>query len=354
MRCWWYSAGMEASDFRSIGRATQEELRRRALFLIERQGLSQGQAARLVGVHRQTVNTWVKRHREQGGDGLLDGRRVSSRRGKGILSAEEAGQIRAWIIEQTPDQLGLPFGLWTSRAVRELIERRFEKRLGLTAVQLYLQRWGLTPQKPLVRAKQRQPAAIAAWLETSYPAIAKRAKTMRAVIYWGDETGISNQDQIGRSYAPKGRTPVVVRTAKRITRSMISAVSNRGLMRFMLYEGALNADLFIAFLRRLIKDAGQKVILIVDNLKVHKAGKVQAWLTSHAHEIELFYLPSYAPDHNPSEYLNNDLKQQLPQQPQSGSEQELIRRTRSVLRVIQRSPERVRAYFRPEPVRYAA
>ena len=96
---------------------------------------------------------------------------------------------------------------------------------------------------------------------------------------------------------------------------MISAVSNRGLMRFMLYEGALNADRFIAFLRRLIKDAGQKVVLIVDNLKVHRAGKVTAWVKSHAHEIELCYLPSYAPDHNPSEYLNNDLKQQLRQQP---------------------------------------
>jgi transposase len=345
---------MQARDFRSIGRATQEELRRRALFLIERQGLSQGQAAQLVGVHRQTVNTWVKRHREQGGDGLLDGRRVSPRRGKGRLSAEEAGQIRAWVVEQTPEALGLPFALWTSRAVRELIMRRFGKRLGLTAVQLHLRRWGLTPQKPLIRAKQRQPAAIAAWLATAYPAIAKRAKTLRAVIYWGDETGISNQDQIGRSYAPRGKTPGVARTAKRISRSMISAVSNRGLLRFMLYEGALNAGLFIAFLRRLIKDAGRRVVLIVDNLKVHKAGKVQAWLTSHAHEIELFYLPSYAPDHNPSEYLNNDLKQQLRQQPQSASEQELIKRTHAVLRVIQRSPERVRAYFRPEPVRYAA
>jgi transposase len=345
---------MQARDFRSIGRATQEELRRRALFLIERQGLSQGQAAQLVGVHRQTVNSWVKRHREQGGDGLLDGRRVSPRRGKGRLSAEEAGQIRAWVVEQTPEALGLPFALWTSRAVRELIMRRFGKRLGLTAVQLHLRRWGLTPQKPLIRAKQRQPAAIAAWLATAYPAIAKRAKTLRAVIYWGDETGISNQDQIGRSYAPRGKTPVVARTAKRISRSMISAVSNRGLLRFMLYEGALNAGLFIAFLRRLIKDAGRRVVLIVDNLKVHKAGKVQAWLTSHAHEIELFYLPSYAPDHNPSEYLNNDLKQQLRQQPQSASEQELIKRTHAVLRVIQRSPERVRAYFRPEPVRYAA
>jgi transposase len=345
---------MEARDFRSIGRAAQEELRRRALFLIAQQGLSQGQAAQLVGVHRQTVNTWVKRYREQGADGVLDGRRMSPRRGKGILSVEEAGQIRQWIVKQTPDQLELPFGLWTSRAVRELIERRFGKRLGLTAVQLYLRHWGLTPQKPLVRAKQRQPAAIAAWLATSYPAIAKRARAARAVIYWGDETGISNQDPIGRSYALKGQTPVIARSAKRIARSMISAVSNRGLMRFMLYEGALNADRFIAFLRRLIKDAGQKVILIVDNLKVHKAGRVTAWVKSHAQEIELCYLPSYAPDHNPSEYLNNDLKQQLRQQPQSGSKEELIERTRSVLRTIQRSPDRIRAYFRPEPVRYAA
>jgi transposase len=345
---------MEARDFRGIGRAAQEELRRRALFLIERQGLSQGRAAQLVGVHRQTVNTWVKRHREQGGDGLLDRRRVSPRRGKGILSAEEAGQVRAWIVGQTPDQLGLPFALWTSRAVRELIARRFEKRLGLTAVQLHLRRWGLTPQKPLVRAKERQPAAIAAWLGTTCPAIAKRARAARAVIYWGDETGISNQDQIGRSHAPKGQTPVVARSAKRVTRSMISAVSNRGLMRFMLYEGALNADQFIAFLRRLTKDAGQKVVLIVDNLKAHKAGKVTAWAESHAHEIELCYLPAYAPDHNPSEYLNNDLKQQLRQQPQPGSKEELVGRTRSVLRTVQRSPERVRTYFRPEPVRYAA
>jgi transposase len=345
---------MEARDFRGIGRAAQEELRRRALFLIERQGLSQGQAARLVGVHRQTVNTWVKRHREQGGDGLLDGRRVSPRRGKGISSAEEAGQIRRWIVEQTPDQLGLPFGLWTSRAVRELIERRFAKRLGFTAVQLHLRRWGLTPQKPLVRAKQRQPAAIAAWLEAAHPAIARRARAARAAIYWGDETGISNQDPIGRSYAPRGETPVIARSAKRVTRSMISAVSNRGLMRFMLYEGALNADGFIAFLRRLTKDAGRKVFLIVDHLKVHKADKVRAWVESHRHEVELFYLPAYAPDHNPTESLNNDLEQQLRQQSQPGSGDELTKRARSVLRAIQRSPERVRAYFRPEPVRYAA
>src|SRR5689334_6769979 len=345
---------MEARDFRGLGRAAQEALRRRALFLIEREGMTQAEAALAVGVHRQTVNIWQRRYREQGEAGVLDGRRVSPRRDKGLLTAEKAGQVRGWLTGQTPDGLGLPFALWTARAVRELIERRFAKRLGLSTVRLYLQRWGMTPQKPLVRAKERSPAAIAAWLERDYPAITRRAKAQRAVIYWGDETGLSNQDQIGRSYAPKGKTPVIARTAKRITQSMIAAVSNRGLMRFMLYEGALNVDRFLTFLRRLVKDAGRKVFLIVDNLKVHHATSVKAWAASHSHEIELFYLPTYAPDHNPEEYLNGELKQKLRQRPQPDGKDELIRNARSVLRAIQRSPERVRAFFAPQPVRYAA
>ena len=161
---------MEARDFRGLGRAAQEALRRRALFLVEREGMTQARAALAVGVHRQTVNIWLKRYREQGEDGVLDGRRVSPRRGKGLLTDAEVRQVWAWVAEETPDQLGLPFALWTSRAVRELVERRFGKRLGLSTVRLYLRRWGMTPQKPLVRAKERSPAAIAAWLARDYPA----------------------------------------------------------------------------------------------------------------------------------------------------------------------------------------
>lgn len=345
---------MEARDFRGLGREPQEALRRRALFLVEHEGMTQGRAAVAVGVHRQTVNVWLRRYRERGEDGVLDGRRVSPRRGKGLLSAEEAGKVRCWIAAGTPDAIGLPFALWTGRAARELVERRLGKRLGLSTVRLYLQRWGMTPQKPLARARERSPAATRAWLERDYPAIARRAKAERAAIYWGDETGISNQDQTGRSYAPEGKTPVVVRTAKRITQSMIAAVSNRGLMRFMLYEDALNVECFLAFLRRLVKDARQKVFLIVDNLRVHHARKVKARVASHAHEVELFYLPAYAPEHNPDEHLNHALKQALRQKSQPDSKDELVRNARSVLRTIQRSPDRVRAYFAAEPVRYAA
>ena len=111
--------------------------------------MTQAEAALAVGVHRQTVNVWRQRYREQGEDGLLDGRRVSPRRGRGRLTEGEARQVRDWIAEGTPDRLELPFALWTSRAARELIERRLEKRLGLSTVQLYLRRWGLTPQKAL-------------------------------------------------------------------------------------------------------------------------------------------------------------------------------------------------------------
>src|SRR5215218_5050149 len=191
---------MDARDFRGLGRPAQEALRRRALFLIEREGMTQAEAARAVGVHRQTVNLWHKRYRERGEDGLLDGRRVSPRRGRGRLTADEARQVRGWIAEGAPDRLGLPFALWTSRAVRELIERRLAKRLGLSTVPLYLRRWGMTPQKPLVRAKERSPAAVAAWLEAAYPAVARRARAARAAIHRGDETGVSNRDQTGRSY----------------------------------------------------------------------------------------------------------------------------------------------------------
>ena len=176
---------MEARDFRGLGREAQEALRRRALFLVEQEGMTQGRAALAVGAHRQTVNVWLGRYRERGEDGVLDGRRVPPRRGEGLLTAEEADKVRGWTAAGTPDALGLPFALWTGRAVRELVERRSGKRLGLSTMRLHLRRWGMTPQKPLARARERSPAAIEAWLERDYPATAKRARAQRAVIYWG-------------------------------------------------------------------------------------------------------------------------------------------------------------------------
>ena len=244
---------MERTDFRGLGRDTQEALRARAVYLVLECGKSQGEAAEAVGATRQTVNRWVQRYSGSGDDGLKDGRRMSPRKGHGLLTAAEAKRVQGWIRDKCPEQLKLPYVLWTSGVVRELIRRRLGRQLGLSTVQLYLARWGFTPQKPLSHATQRSDAAIARWLQQDYPRIAQRAKRERALIYWGDETGVSNQDQIGRGYAPRGETPVVHKTARKFGTSMISAVNNRGLMRFMCYKGALNARLFIAFLKRLVQ-----------------------------------------------------------------------------------------------------
>ena len=217
---------MEHKDFRSIGRDAQEALRARAVYLVT-QGKTQGAVASVVGVSRQVVNQWMKRYRQSGSPGLRDGRRISSRKGRGALTAGESRRIQRWIKDKCPNQLRLPFALWTAQAVRELIQRKLGKKLGLSTVQLYLKRWGFTPQKPVTRATQRCPQKIAAWLEKDYPAIMRRAKREKAVIFWGDETGVNNQDQIGKGYAPKGQTPVLRQTAQRFSTSMISAISNR-------------------------------------------------------------------------------------------------------------------------------
>lgn len=345
---------MKRKDFRGLGRDAQEALRLRAVYLVVEEGKPQGEAAIAVGASRQIVNMWVRRHRQSGESGLLDGRRISSRKGRGSLTAGESRRIQGWIKDQCPDQMKLPFALWTAQAVRELIRRRLGKELGLSTVQLYLKRWGFTPQKPVTRATQRCPQKIAAWLEKDYSAIMRRAKREKAVIFWGDETGINNQDQIGKGYAPKGQTPVLRQTARKFSASMISAISNRGVPRFRLYQGALNVDLFIDFLRRLARDARQKVFLIVDNPRVHHAKRVVEWVAEHKNKIALFYLPAYAPEHNPDEYLNNDLKQQIKNKPRSDDRKALVAATRSILKSIQRRPARIRSYFRAKHVAYAA
>jgi len=238
--------------------------------------------------------------------------------------------------------------------VRDLVRARFSVRLALRTVSDYLRRWRFTPQRPIRRALERQDAAIQAWLAEHYPKIAARAKAEGAVIHWGDETGISNQPVYGRSFAPQGQTPVLRRPATRRTLSMISAVTNRGTLRFMLYEGALNAGLFLAFLQRLVRSAAGKVFLIVDNLQVHKAGKIQAWVAARRDQIELFFLPAYAPEHNPDEFLHSDLKRHLGRRPAAKDKAGLESRLRGYLRRLQRQPDRVRAFFQAPTTRYAA
>ncbi len=190
----------------------------------------------------------------------------------------------------------------------QLVHDRLGIKLPIRTVGEYLKRWGFTPQKPIKKAYEQRPAEVKKWLDEEYPQIAARAKAEQAEIHWGDETGLRSDDVRGRGYAPNGHTPVVRVNNKREGLSIISTVTNRGKVRWKIFEGAMHADLLIDFFKRLIKDADRKVFLILDNLKVHHARKVKAWLADHEDGIEVFYLPSYSPELNPDECLNADLK----------------------------------------------
>lgn len=344
---------MQERDGRSIPDAALEVLRERAVAMHEA-GNTQRAIASALGVHKNTVHRWLKGWRVAGPTALKAKKRGRRHEAKRLLDAEPAAEVQRLMIKHTPDQLDLPWALWSREAVHDLVRARFGVRLALRTVSDYLRRWSFTPQRPIKRALERQDAAIQAWLAEHYPKIAARAKAEGAEIHWGDETGISNQPVHGRSFAPKGRTPVIRRPATRRTLSMISAVTNRGTLRFMLYQGALNATLFLAFLQRLVRSARGKLFLIVDNLKVHKAGKVQAWVAAHRERIELFFLPAYAPEHNPDEFLHSALKQHLGRRPAVKDKAGLESRLRGYLRRLQRQPERVRAFFQAPTTRYAA
>ncbi|MDQ2834417.1 MAG: IS630 family transposase, partial [Acidobacteriota bacterium] len=246
------------------------------------------------------------------------------------------------------------YALWTRQAVSELIEVRTGIRLQVRTVGKYLKRWGYTPQKPLKKAYEQSPAAVGKWLQETYPAIAKRAKTEGAEIHWGDETGLRSDDVRGRGYAPKGQTPVLRINSRREGLSVISTVTNKGEMRWKVFSGALNAKVLIGFLQRLTRLQQAKIFLILDNLRVHHSKLVKRWLADNADKIEVFYLPSYSPELNPDEMLNADLKHSVTTAAPARTAKALTRSAARSLRSIQKQPARIRSYFQQKNVTYAA
>jgi transposase len=340
-------------DFRKLAPATQAELRRVAVAMV-RAGKTRIEAAATVGVNRRFVGRWVKIAAQRGEAALAGGRRGRRPGEQKALSAAQEEGLRCLIARGCPDQYGLSFALWTRQAVRALIARETGVWLSLSVVGDYLRGWGFTAQRPMRRAIERREGAIQAWLESTYPAIARRARAQGGEIHWADETGLSSRANYGRSFAPRGHTPVIRRPGKRFSQSMISSLTNQGKLRFMIYEGALKAPIFLNFLRRLVREAGRKLLVIVDNLPVHRAHRVTAWVQDHADRIELFYLPSYAPEHNPDEFLNNDLKQAMARRRTPRDKAALKSSLTSYMRSLQRCPAKVRTFFQASTVRYAS
>jgi transposase len=342
------------NDARKISLDAQREKRQTALRMWQ-QAYTQKAIAEACGVHLRTVAEWIKIARGKGLSTAIEGGQRGRQTGAGrSLSAEQELMIKLLIVDKMPDQLKLTFALWTRDAVRELIRVKCGFLMPIRTVGEYLSRWGYTPQRPLKRAYQQDPERVDRWLKDEYPAINKRAKQEGGEIQWGDETGLRSDSHAGRSYSPAGQTPVRMVSGSRFSTNMISTVTNRGKLRFMLYRETLTAKVLLKFFKRLVKESERKIFLILDNLRVHHAKLVRAWLEEHKQEIEVFYLPPYAPELNPDEYLNGDLKQQIRTGRSAKSLDELESRLRSVLKRLQLRPNRIASYFKHPKIAYAS
>jgi len=346
---------MEKNDARRLSAREQELLRRQAIRLHKR-GMKFIEIAKVLGVSRNSVSDWCRVYARDGAKSLKAKRRGRSVGDKRLLSPEQETVIRQKICDKTPDQLKLAFALWTRRAVQLLIEDSFGVHVAIRTVGEYLKRWGFTPQKPARVAYEQRPAEVRRWLDEEYPAIAARAKEENAEIHWGDETGVRSDCQHGRSYAPKGRTPTIRLNAKRASLNMVSCVTNQGKVRFMIYHTTMTAQVLIRFMKQLIKETPRKIFLILDNLRVHHARLVRAWLDrpENRDRIEVFFLPSYSPQLNPDEYLNCDLKAGVHSGPPARNQKALKKKVISHMRKLQKLPDRVASYFRHPKIQYAA
>lgn len=265
------------------------------------QGKTGKEIEEITGVRQNRISEiWTAYQKE--GSASLTPQKTGRKKGDCLLTPEEQRAIRKAIIDNAPDQLKLAGCLWTRQKISDYIKRDYGKIVPLRSVSNYLKLWGLTCQRPTKRAYAQDDVRVQTFKEQEYPAIADRAKAENADIYWGDETGVSNTANYERGFSLKGQPPVLKVETKRERVNMISAITNKGSVRFMLYK-SMTQQTLVDFMRRLVSDAPRKVFLILDNLKVHHGKIVAAWLEKNKDKIEVFFLPPYTPELNPVEYL---------------------------------------------------
>jgi transposase len=342
----------EDARFQTLGQLHE---RRKQVVRLHRKSVGVMRIVELTGLSYPTVRSVIDRY-EQGGSEAIKPTPRGRRGGEGRhLTDTQERSIQQIICDKRPEQLKMEFALWNRAAVMQLIERECGIKLSVRGVGNYLKRWGFTPQKPIKKAYEQSPEAVQKWLDDEYPGIEQRAKTEGAEIHWGDETALVNTDVRGRSYAPAGKTPVTFAVGgTRQKLSMIATVTNQGKTRWMIIDEAFNSDKLIEFLDALVKDAGRKVFLILDNLRVHHSKPVKSWVEERKDKIELFYLPSYSPELNPEERLNADLKYAIGSKVPVRTKAKLKAAATEHMQTLEQSPERVKKYFQDQRVKYAA
>jgi len=339
-------------NVRKLSPAEKETLRKKIVRLMKKHGDTKVVKEMCECSLRHVQNTW-KTYNEKGIVGIK-AKKTGRPTDSGKLTVEQQQEVQKLIVDKCPNQLKLKGFLWDRQQVCDLIYRLFKVRITVQAVSDYMKKWGFTPQRPIKRSYKQNPVEIKAWLDEDYPKIKERAKKENAEIAWGDETGCQNETNYIKGYAPIGKTPVLPVGNEHIRVNMISAITNQGKVRFMFYREKMNGKMLIKFMSRLIKGSKRKIFLILDNLKAHHAKIVTAWLEKHKNEIEVFYLPSYAPEYNPDEYLNGNLKRELVKKGYSENEDDIESKARSSMKKLQNNPAHVANFFQHKSVKYAA
>jgi transposase len=341
---------MKQKDARFLPPVVQHEIRRNAVKMFLN-GFSQVHISTTLGVSTRAIYNWVKAYKESGEKGLKINKRG---RPKGTqLQPWQSAQIVNLIKNSCPDELSLPFFLWTRESVGLLIKKKFNIKLSKWTVGRYLANWGFSPQKPARRAIEQNPKAIERWLEVEYPIIQKLSKKEKATIYWGDEMGLRSDQNVGRTYGLKGKTPVLKYTGNRFNCNMISTITNLGKLSFMVFDENFTEDIFLKFLKRFIRQLSRKAFLIVDNHRAHKSKKVNAWLKINEEAIRLYYLPSYCPELNPDEFLNQDVKLYMRKQ-RVQTKPQMVKNLNKHLKMRQKQPHVIQNFVRGCHPRYAA
>jgi transposase len=337
-------------DGRSLDHKTLEEIRWMAVQRV-REGERPSDVIEAYGFHRTSIYKWLRMALRPGG-GLRMLKSTPATGRPRSLTPKQEQQVFRWVNGRDPRQYGLDFGLWTRRVVAELIERKFDLKLGVTAVGELLARLGLTPQKPLQRAYQRDPEAIEMWQRETFPAIAKRADAEGAEIFFWDESGFRADTVHGKTWGVRGQTPVVQRPGQRQSISAASAVNAKGAFWFCTYEGALNAELFIELLQQMMKYRRKPLHLVLDSLPAHKTALVKKYVISTEGRLTLHFLPGYAPDLNPDELVWSHVKRTGTARRPLRKGEKLRDKIEEQLANLQQMPNLVRSFFRAPSVAY--
>jgi transposase len=342
---------MVKRDGRSLDHKTLEEMRILGVCRVLENGEKAADVAASLGMCRTYLYRWIAVAKERGMDALA----MKVAKGpRPKLSDKQCAQLTRLIVGKDPRQYGLDFGLWTRRIVAGLIQEKFGVTMSLVGVGKLLARLHITPQKPLRRAYERDPQAVAKWVDEDYPRLRKRAKKRGASIFFLDEAGFSSEPNLGRTWGKKGRTPVVKTSGQRQKVNAISAVNAKGGFWSKVYTGNLNAGRFVQFLKDFRRGGRGRVYLVVDGHPSHRAKCVQRYVESTKGMLELHFLPPYAPDLNPDEFVWQHAKTNGVSKKPLKQNESLRERVQADLDAIRRRPQLVRSFFCAPSVVYAS